>query len=119
VRLSVSAKAKKWDLALEIAQTLALELPHEAFGHVQAAYMLDRLNRTPDAAALLQSVVGNFPEDAGLRYDLACYSCKLGDLKHAMEFLERAIDLAGKNDIRQKALDDPALEQLWTNISEI
>jgi hypothetical protein len=33
--------------------------------------------------------------------------------------LERAIDLAGTKDIRLKALDDPALEKLWVDISEI
>jgi hypothetical protein len=40
-------------------------------------------------------------------------------LKEAMKWLEKAIDLAGKKDIRLMALDDPDLEPLWTKIGEI
>jgi hypothetical protein len=63
-------------------------------------------------------VLEQFPKDQTIRYDLACYSCRLGNLKEAMEHLERAIDLAGY-DIRCRALDDPALQPLWENIGEI
>lgn len=119
VRYCFYVKAEKWELALEIAQTLALELPHDSFGFVQSAYALDRLGRTREAFALLQTVVGNFPQEVGIRYDLACYACKSGSLKEAMGYLERAIDFAGRNDIRLKALNDPALGSLWTDIGEI
>jgi hypothetical protein len=37
----------------------------------------------------------------------------------AMKWLEKAIDMAGKKDIRTMALDDPDLEPLRVNISEI
>jgi len=77
VRYSVCAEAKKWELALEVTQTLALELPHVSFGFVQSAYALDQLCRTREALILLESAVGKFPEDVGIRYDLACYSCNL------------------------------------------
>jgi hypothetical protein len=33
--------------------------------------------------------------------------------------LEAAIDLAGEKDIRQRVLDDPALEKLWVDIGDI
>jgi hypothetical protein len=64
-------------------------------------------------------VVDIFPEHKMMRYNLACYSCQLGNLKEAMQWLEKAIDLAGKKDIRLMALDDPDLEPLWTKIGEI
>jgi hypothetical protein len=35
-----------------------------------------------------------------------------------MVWLETAIDLAGKKDIRMMALEDPDLEPLWNQISE-
>ena len=54
-----------------------------------------------------------------MRYKLACYCCQLGDLKGAWKWLEQAIDVAGKKDIRTKALNDPDLEPLWVNIAEI
>jgi len=44
---------------------------------------------------------------------------QLGNLKDAMGYLECAIDLTGKNDIRLKALNDPALTPLWKDIGEI
>ncbi|HEY1718849.1 MAG TPA: hypothetical protein VGH42_11245 [Verrucomicrobiae bacterium] len=45
--------------------------------------------------------------------------CHLGNLKKAMRWLTKAIDMAGKKDIRMMALDDPDFEPLWVNISEI
>lgn len=119
LRYAVCASAEKWDLALDIAQTLALERPHNSFGFVYAAYALHQLNRTAEAYETLRPVMERFPEDMNIRYDLACYACKIGQLKDAMTHLERAINLAGSKDIRQKALDDPALERLWGDISEI
>ena len=52
-------------------------------------------------------------------FNLACYSCRLGKLKEAVHWLEKAIDVAGKKDIRQLALDDPDLEAVWSQIGEI
>jgi hypothetical protein len=40
-------------------------------------------------------------------------------LKEAYQWLEKAIDLAGKADARQMALDDSDLEELWNQIAEI
>jgi catabolite regulation protein CreA len=52
-------------------------------------------------------------------YNLACYECQLGNLKDAMQWLEKAIDLAGKKDVRVMALDDPDLEPLKCQIPKI
>ncbi len=67
---------------------------------------------------MLIPVADKFP-DTTVRYNLACYSCQLGNLKEAMQWLELAIDLSGKKDVRLMALDDPDLEPLWTQIGEI
>jgi len=45
------------------------------------------------------------------------WSARLGNVKEAYQWLEKAIDLAGKKDIRQMALDDPDLERLWLGIA--
>jgi hypothetical protein len=50
---------------------------------------------------------------------LACYASQLGDLKGAWEWLSKAFDLSGEEDLRRQALDDPDLEPLWTRIAEI
>jgi hypothetical protein len=95
-----------------------LKLPYDALICVYAGMALDRLNRTQEACDLLASYMKRFPKHAQLHYDLACYASKIGSLEQAMSSLERAIDVSEK-DIRQQALDDPALEPLWANISEI
>jgi hypothetical protein len=64
-------------------------------------------------------VVDKFPAEHLMRYNLACYSCQLGNLKEAYQWLEKAIDLAGKEEIRQTALEDPDLEPLWADVGEI
>jgi tetratricopeptide (TPR) repeat protein len=119
VRYALCAQAGQWELALEIAQTLALECHYGSWGFIHSGEALDKLKRTAEAYKVLDSVLQLFPEDSMLRYNLCRYCCKLGRLKEAMECLDRAIDLAGKKDIRQQALDDPDLEPLWVNISEI
>jgi hypothetical protein len=117
-RILVCIAAENWDLMHEIAQVLLLKLPYDAVVCVYAGMALDRLNRTEEACNLLASFAKRFPKHAQLHYDLACYACKIGSLEQAMASLERAIDLSEK-DIRQQALDDPALEPLRENISQI
>ena len=77
------------------------------------------LKRTKEAWNALLPVVDKFPDDPIIRYNLACYACQLGDLKEAWTWLQAAIDLASKTDIRKMALDDPDLEPLWNKIGEI
>jgi tetratricopeptide (TPR) repeat protein len=117
-RILVCIAAEKWDLMHEIAKTLLLKLPYDGLVCIYAGMALDRLNRTEEAYDLLASGVKRFPNQAQVHYDLACYACKIGRLNEAMSSLERAIDVSEK-DIRQQALDDPALGPIWANISEI
>ena len=119
VRYKIYSKAKKWDGAVEIARTMAKSLPDKPWGSFHLAYALHELKRTQEAFDTVKPVVERFPKEWLMRYNLACYSCQLGNLKEAMLWLEKAIDLAGKKDIRLMALDDPDLEPLWTKIGEI
>jgi len=93
-------------------------LPENSWGFIHYPYSLHELKRTKEAYAVLIPVVDKF-DDSTIRYNLACYSCQLGNLKESMQWLEKAIDIAGKKDIRQMALEDPDLEPLWTMIGEI
>jgi hypothetical protein len=54
-----------------------------------------------------------------IRYNLARFSCQLGNTKEAMQWLEKVINLAGKRDIRQLALNDPVLKPLRAKIGQI
>jgi tetratricopeptide (TPR) repeat protein len=118
VRYKIYAKAKKWDGAVEIARTLSEMLPNNSWGYIHFAYALHALKRTKEAYEVLILVKDKFSNSTML-YNLACYSCKLNQLKESMSWLEKAIDLAGKRDIRLMALDDPDLEPLWNQIGEI
>ena len=77
------------------------------------------MKKTQEAYDTLKPVVDEFPKEWLMRYNLACYSCQLNNLKEAEQWLEKAIDLAGKNEIRLMALEDEDLEPLWVKIGEI
>jgi len=106
-------------VAIEIARTMSESLPTNSWGWIQLAFSLHELKRTEEAKNVLLSVVDKFPDESMIPYNLACYCCQLGELKDAWRWLKKAIDLSGKEDIRMAALDDPDLEPMWTQISEI
>ena len=119
VRWNVYAAAKKWEMAAEVARALSELLPDRPVGWVHWAFSLHELKRTKEAWDVLAPVVDKFPDEHIMRYNLACYACQLGNLKEAKRWLRKAIDLAGKTDIRTMALDDPDLQPLWNKIGEI
>jgi len=119
VRYGIYSKAKKWELAAEVARAVSEILPTESWGFVQYAFALHELKRTKEAQAVLLPSADKFPDEYLISYNLACYCCQLGQLKDSMRWLGNAIDKAGKKEIRLMALDDPDLEPLWIEISEI
>lgn len=119
VRYNVYSAAKKWEMAAEIAQAICKLVPESPFGWIHLAYALHELKRTQKAWNVLLPVVDKFPDEYIIRYNLACYACQLGNLKDAWDWLEKAIDLADTKDVKLMALDDPDLEPLWAEISNI
>jgi tetratricopeptide (TPR) repeat protein len=119
VRYDVYAKAKKWEMAVEIAQVLFRTAPSNPFDRIRLAYALHELKRTKEAWDVLLPVAEKFPGEYVICYNLACYACQLGDRKEAFKWLERAIDLSDTKEVKLMALDDPDLEPLWVDISEI
>ena len=121
VRCEIYAKAKKWDGAVEIANTLVKMLPNNLAAWINLAYATRRKTggSLTEAKKILLEAEPKFPSAYLIRYNLACYDCQLGNLKEALVWLERAIDLAGEEDIRLKALEDKDLEPLWARIGEI
>jgi hypothetical protein len=51
-------------------------------------------------------------------YNLACYACQLGDLDDARRWLERAVALRSRADLRRLALNDHDLQPLWDEIRD-
>ncbi|MGO8930194.1 MAG: tetratricopeptide repeat protein, partial [Limisphaerales bacterium] len=69
-----------------------------------------------EARNVLLPVMDKLPKEYIIRYNLACYACQLGNLKEARHWLRKAIDLAGPNEVKLMALNDPDLEPLWKEI---
>jgi predicted Zn-dependent protease len=120
LRWGIYAHAKRWEMAAEVAQRMAMTFPEEVWGFIQWAKSLHELKRTKEAREVLLPLADKFPNNYLIQYNLSCYSCQLGELKEAFRRLGKAMDIAhGKIDIRQKALEDPDLERLWAEIAEI
>ena len=116
VRWGIYAKAGKWELSAEVAQEITVATPDNAWGFIHWAYNLHELKRTKEALAVLLPMADKFPDQYIIPYNLACYCCQLGELKESLQWLGKAIDLAGKKEIRLMALEDPDLEPLRKQI---
>ncbi len=112
MRARIYEKTQKLGHALSLARDMAHGDP------IQTAYRL-RVHHPAEARDMLLPVVDRFPDDWSMRYNLACCECKLGNLKAAFDWLEKAIDLSDCPEIRLMALGDYELEPLWADISEI
>lgn len=119
VRWRIYAAAKKWEQAAKIAKIISEVSPDVPFGFINMAYALHELKRTNEARAVLLPIVDKFERNHTISYDLACYECQLGNLKRARDWLQKAIDSAGENDVRMRALEDPDLQPLWANIGKL
>jgi tetratricopeptide (TPR) repeat protein len=122
VRWEVCAAGKRWEPALQIAETLLQIEPENASGWLHRAYALRRvkdggLEKAWDA---LRPAYDKFPEVAVIPFNLACYAAQMGRLEEAWEWLHKAMEAAGDVDsIKKMALADSDLTSLWERIRQI
>jgi predicted Zn-dependent protease len=83
VRWQICGTANKWEAALDIASTIIQLLPEHSLGWIHRSFALHELNRTAEARDNLLPAVERFPDEPILRYNLACYECRLGRLEQA------------------------------------
>lgn len=119
VRWEICAAQKNWVASLEIATALVKLAPEVPLGWVHRSYSLHELKQTAEARDNLMAVVDRFPDDATIRYNLACYECQLGSLDRAREWLRKAFTLGDSSRIRQMALNDPDLRALHNEIERL
>jgi predicted Zn-dependent protease len=116
VRWRIYAHAGQWNACLRISALLITMTPECRFGWIYRAHTLAKLGRTRKAKALLLSVVHKFESNATIPYHLARYCCGLGQVKEAEQWLGKALlvasDMEETEQLRQMALEDPALEPL-------
>ncbi|MCS7017370.1 MAG: hypothetical protein NZM42_14805 [Gemmatales bacterium] len=118
VRWVIYAKARKWDVALQVARKVVELAPDRPMGWISLAYSLNELNRTPEAWRELLAVVDRFPRNGAIQFNLACYACKLGKLEEARHWLARSIEAAGLEKIQARVRSRPDLEPLWVQLAQ-
>jgi len=112
LRWRLCAHRTEWEEALTIARALTAAAPELVEGWIHQSYTLHELQRTPEAWSSLLSVASRFPEESIIPYNLACYACQMGDLAVARDWLQRAVRLRSKDEIRSLAMNDPDLAPL-------
>lgn len=118
-RCNIYHAAGKWASVIEVASTVVRNFPDLDQAWVQRSFALHELKRTQEAHDLLLPAAEKFPKLWVVPYNLACYCAQLGQLKEAYRWLEQAFERGDENHIKLQALEDPDLEPLWADISEI
>jgi len=118
VRWAIHAAAKEWELAAQVAETFRQAKPESPFGFVHLAYAFHEMRRTKEAQEVLLAVLDKFRDEFIIRYNLACYACRLGDSEGAWKWLEKSMALTDPAEVKQMALSDPDLEPLRMRIKE-
>jgi len=87
---------EKWELAFAVARSISEGVPEATF------LALHQKKRTKEARKVLLTVVERFGDNYMMRYTLACYACRLAQLKEAWEWLTKTIDLDQSGNLHMK-----------------
>jgi len=71
------------------------------------------------AWAALKPAAEKFPKESLIPFNLSCYACQMQQLDEARVWLKRALEVGGKERIKQQALLDPDLKPLWDEIRQL
>lgn len=115
----IHARLREWEICLELASRLVQLAPELPSGWIHRSYALHELKRTIEARDQLLPAVAQFPEEAILTYNLACYECRLGNLGPARQWLKRTFAINQGIPARQAAQKDPDLQALWPEIETL
>lgn len=114
LRMEIYRGLEKWELIAEIAKRLTEFEPDNPQWPVSLAYAARRAHSIQTAKEILLNAESQFPKEAVIPYNLACYECQLSNLESAKNYLKQSfrIDLKW----RITALDDPDLQSLWNEL---
>ena len=82
-----------WSRMAAAAGVLCERCPEEVQWPISFAYATRRAHNIEAARAVLWAAQGSFPNEALIRYNLACYECQLGRLEEARTCLREAFRL--------------------------
>lgn len=121
IRWLLCVREKNWREGLAVAECELAGAPGDASGWLHRAYALRRVaggGLAPAWDALLPAAE-KFPTEPVIAYNLACYACQLNQLHDARLWLQRAVEIGGKEAIQKMALADDDLKPLWPEIENL
>jgi tetratricopeptide (TPR) repeat protein len=117
---SLLSREQRWEEAVVVAGDQLTATPNDPEPWIHRSFALHELRRTQEAFDLLLPALKRFPKETTIPYNLACYTCQLGDLAAARNWLHRVLALgrtAGEKLHRLlAALEDADLKPLWPEI---
>jgi predicted Zn-dependent protease len=117
LRIEIFQRLEKWESARVLAESLAKRFPENPSWWLHWAYSLRREKSVEAAQAVLMEAASVHPDMPLIPYNLACYSCVLGNLEAGRILLARAFSMSPH--LKKKALDDPDLDPIFgANSSE-
>ena len=109
--------AESWELAAVVGREITNREPKTAEWWLHYAYAVRRSEGLAAAKNALLEAEYILPDEGSVHFDLACYSCLLGELDEAMGRISMAIHF--DSTYKLKALEDVDLEPLWETIATI
>lgn len=116
MRWQVYAAARWWEAAFVVSKALCELAPHSAEAWICQANTLRNFKGVVDAWSMLLGVVGKFPNNAVIRYNLACYAAQMNLLEESCGWLVQAFELEESTELKLAAIYDADLQPLWDRI---
>ena len=98
----------------QIAKRIKEFEPDNVQWTISLAYATRRAYSIDVAMEILLNAVANFPKEAAIPYNLACYYCQLGEIENAKRYLRQAFEI--DPNWRKAALEDEDLKPLWDSL---
>jgi lipopolysaccharide biosynthesis regulator YciM len=111
IRCRLFMAAQQWEAMRDVARHLVSMNTMNVQHWIWAAWATRRAENISAARVILQKAKAAHPDDPMIDYNLACYSCQLGEIEEARILLKNAI--MANEAFKMMALKDPDLEPLW------
>jgi predicted Zn-dependent protease len=116
MRWQVYAAAQWWEAAYVVCQAICEVAPEAPEAWICYANTVRNYKGLGEAWNALLNVVNRFPDDAIIRYNLACYAAQLGLLEESCAWLIRAFEMEKSVELKLAAIYDNDLKPLWDKI---
>jgi predicted Zn-dependent protease len=116
MRWQVYAGAGWWEAASVVSKALCELAPQSAAAWICQANTMRHYKGVVEAWSVLLGVVNRFPDDAIMRYNLACYAAQMGLLEESCGWLVQAFEMEESTQLKLAAIYDSDLQPLWERI---